>query len=148
MSFSYNPGTPIFYVRSLIPDTNVSAQVFSDEELNGFLWLTSSQGLYASGQAAALASVQTVVPQVFSYRRAAAMAIDVIAADQGRLAIIQQILDVKIDGGKAQAALHEVAESLREQDDIGNFGIAEMVFDPFAARERAYAQLLRLGGGA
>ncbi len=148
MSFTYDPMTPIFFVRSLIPDTNPSAFIFSDEELNGYLFLESSQGIYTSGQAWPNGTRAAMPVQVYSYRRAAAMAIDVIASDRAKLATLQQVLDVKIDGGKAQVALHEIAESLREQEDNTSFAIAEMVPDPFAARERCLNQLLRLTGGA
>lgn len=147
MSFSYQPMTAIFFVRSLIPDTNQSNAIFSDEELNGFLFLESSQGIYTSGMAWPNGSQAPLPIQVYSYRRAAAMAIDVIAADRAKLATIQQLLDVKIDGGKAQTALHEIAESLREQEDNLGFAIAEVTYDPFAARERMLNQLLRLQGG-
>lgn len=147
MSFSYQPMTPIFFVRSLIPDTNMANAVFSDEELNGYLFLESSQGIYSSGQAWPNGNQGSMPIQVFSYRRAAAMAIDVIAGDRAKLATIQQLLDVKIDGGKAQSALHEIAESLREQEDNTSFAIAELTYDPFAARERMLNQLLRIQGG-
>ena len=102
--------------------------------------MESSQGLYASGQMFSTANQYTSMANVYSPRRAAAMAIDVIASDRARLATLQQVLDVKIDGGKAQSALHEIAESLREQDTYG-FAIAEIVFDPFSARERMMNQL-------
>lgn len=148
MSFTYIPGTPVFIVRSLIPDTNPAATIFSDEEINSYLWLCSSQALYVSGMATPGGLAPQVPCQVYSYRRAAAMAIDVIASDRARLATVQQLLDVKIDGGKAQAALHEIAESLREQDDLGNFAIVELVYDQFAARERMMNQLLRIEGGS
>ena len=147
MSFTYTPGTPVFYVRSLIPDTNSTKAIFSDEEINGFLFLESSQGLYVSGMANPSGNALQVPVQVYSYRRAAAMAIDVIASDRGRLAALEQLLDVKIDGAKASEALHTIAESLREQEEnIGNFAIAELTYDPFAARERAINQMLRIQG--
>ena len=146
MSFTYIPGTPVFYVRSLIPDTNSARPIFSDEELNGYLWLNSSQSLYTSGQAVPTAISVNLTPQVYSYRRTAAMAIDRIASSRARLAIFEQVLDVKLSAA-AVKGLHDLAESLREEDEYGNFAIAESVYDPFSARERAVAQLQRLEGG-
>lgn len=147
MSFSYTPGTPVFYVRSLIPDTNSTRSIFSDEEINGFLYLNSSQFLYVSAMAVQGGAAPIPPVQVYSFYRTAAMAIDVIASDRAKLATLQQVLDIKIDGGKAQASLHEIAESLRTQEDnLGHFAIAEMTFDPFAARERTLNQLLRIQG--
>ncbi len=148
MSWTYTPGTPIFYVRSLIPDTDPVKVIFTDEELNGYLFLNSSQGLYSSGQAWPIGTTQTMPVQVYSYYRAAAQAIDVIASNRARLATVEMILDVKLNPGIAAKTLHDIAEGLREQDENMSFGIVEQVFDPFSARERAINQLLRLEAGS
>ncbi len=146
MSFTYIPGTPVFIVRSLIPDTDSTRAIFSDEEINGYLWLNSTQSLYTSGQAVPTAASFNATPVVYSYRRAAAQAIDVIASSRSRRAILEQVLDVKLSAA-AIKGLHDMADSLRAEDENGNYAIAEMVFDPFSARERAVAQLQRLQGG-
>jgi len=133
-------------VRALIPDTTPPG-IFSDDEINMFINLESSQGLYVSGQGAPTASSRTVVPLVYSVRRSAAMALDVIANKLTRLAGVVQILDVKLQLNVAAAQAKANAKDLRDQEArLGSFAIAELVYDQFSARERIYSQLLRLEG--
>lgn len=149
MSFTYDFATApqISYVRALIPDTDAAHPIFTDAEINAFLYLESSQGLYTSGQAWPNGTPASMPIQVYSYRRAAAMAIDAIASSSARLSVVEQILDVKLSTNSVQR-LHDLAESLREQEEnMGNFAIAELVYDPFAARERTWNQLMRIEGG-
>lgn len=148
MSYTYNFSTdPLLYqVRLLIPDTQYP-WVFTDDEINQFIYLESSQGLYVSGQAAPTASSVTVLPQIYSVRRSAAMGLDVIASKLSRLAGVEQLLDVKLSLGVAAKSAGDRANSLREQEaKLGSFAIAEIVSSDFAAKERVWAQLLRIEG--
>jgi len=146
LSYTYNFDTdPILsQVRMLIPDT-MAPWKFTDQEVNQFIYLESSQGLYVSGQAAPTASSQTVLPQVYSVRRAAAMGLDIIASKLSQLAGVEQILDVKLSLAAGARAAADRAQCLRDQEaKLGSFAIAEMVNDEFSARERVYAQMLRI----
>ena len=53
MSFTYNFTTQplLSQVRLLIMDTDSSAPIFDDDEVNQFIYMTSSQAIYQSGQA-------------------------------------------------------------------------------------------------
>lgn len=151
MAFTYDFSTNLILsqVRLLIPDTvNTPAQpaIFTDDEINQFINLESSQGLYVSGQAAPTGSSVTVLPIIYSVRRAAALALDVIASKLARLAGIS-VLDVKLELQNASKAASDRAQSLRDEEArMGNFAIAEMVPTAFAARERIWSQLLRIEG--
>ena len=149
-TFTYDPNTnyPLFIVRALIPDTDITHPIFNDDELNAFLFLESSQGIYQSNQANPTGSnVPSPVFQ-YDYRRAAATAIDSIASSKARLAVIEKVLDVTLNAAAVQKALHAQAESLREQSDNSGrvYAIAEIVYDAASARERTRNQWLRLLG--
>ena len=148
MSFTYDFTTQplLSQVRLLAADTTPPG-IFQDDEVNQAITLESSQGLYVSGQANPLGTNLNYVPLIYSVRRSAAMLLDVMASKLSRLAAIESLLDVK---QKCEAAAQECAkraDSLRQQEaDLGSFAIAEMVNDQFSARERVYAQLLRVEG--
>ncbi len=147
MAFTYDPTTPAGQVRLLIPDTDSSNFIFADDEINAFLFIESSQNLYVSPQSAptALPLNSVYVPQIYSPLLAAALALDSLAGNSARLAGVLQILDVKLDLSKAAAALHAQAESYRQREENqGHFAIAEQVSTQFQARERVWAQWLRL----
>lgn len=146
MSFTYNFTTDLILsqVRMLVPDTTPPG-IFSDDEVNQAIQLESSQGLYISGQANPTGASINTVPLVYSVRRSAAMLLDVIASKLSRQAAVEQILDVKLACAAAAQEAAKRADSLRQQEaDLGSFAIAEMVVDAFSARERVYAQLLRI----
>lgn len=147
MSFTYdfNIAPAIAYVRLLIADTDALKPIFADDEINAFLFLTSSQNIYVSSMAAPSAVVPQVPVQVYSYYRAAATALDSLASNRARLASVIAILDVKLDPGKAAQYLKAQADQFREIDDnMGHFAIAEQVNNQFGARERVWKQFLRL----
>lgn len=149
MSFTYDftANLLLSQVRMLVPDTDATHPIFNDDEVNQALYLTSSQGLYVAAQAAAGGSNRNTTPLIYSVRMAAALLIDALASNKAKLAVVEQILDVKIDPSRAQKALHEQAECLRDQErKLGSFAIAEVVTDSFSARERWYAQILRIEG--
>jgi len=147
MPYTYPSGEFNFdMTRQLIPDTTAPF-TYSDDEINRFLYATSSQGLYVSGQAAPLAASQTVVPQIYSPYLAAALALDTIASRLSQLAALEQLLDVKLNCQAGAKEAREGAKTLRTfAAERGDFAIAEMVNTQFAARERVWAQLLRIEG--
>lgn len=149
MSFTYdfNSQPQISTVRLYIMDTQASQPIFSDEEITQFLFNTSSQAIYQSGQAVATGISVAAPVQIYSYYQAAALALMAMASNKAYLSAITQLLDVKLDPSKAQAALKAMAQMYLERDDnAGHFAIAEMVQNQFSARERVYAQFLRLYG--
>lgn len=151
MSFTYPSGNAVFdLTRLLIPDTDSAQPIFTDDEINLFLNAESSQSLYVSAQAQATAFQGTsgYVPQIYSPFFAAALALDSLAGSRARLASVLQLLDVKLDASKAAAALKDQAQEYRQREiDRGSFAIAEQVTTVFQARERVWAQWLRLYGG-
>ena len=147
--FTYNfTSAPLLSsVRLLVPDTDSTKPIFQDDEVNQAIYIESSQGLYASGQAAPGGNPVPCPVQVYSIRRAAALLVEVIAGNSARLAQVTQLLDVKLDT-KAADALRAYAKSLRDTEaNSGAFAIAEWVLDPFTARERVLKQMLRLYPG-
>lgn len=148
MSFTYPSGN--YYAdltRLLIPDTNSAQPIFSDDEINLFLQAESSQSLYVSAQSSptAFPTTSVYVPQIFSPFFAAALALSSLAGNAARLAGVLQLLDVKLDQSKASDALRAQANDYRQREiDRGSFAIAEQVTTQFQARERVWAQWLRL----
>jgi hypothetical protein len=133
-------------VRLLIPDTTAPF-IFTDAEINQFIYLESSQSLYISGQAVAGANSQSNVPIIYSVRRSAALALDVIASRLSQQSAVTKLLDVSLNAMQASKAASDRADSLRQQEaELGSFSIAEMVNTDFAARERVWSQLLRIEG--
>jgi len=120
MAFTYDLSTDGGKIRLLIPDTDWENAVFSDEELAAFLSLESS-----------------------SVRRAAALALETIAANETLTLKVIKLLDVQTDGPKVLDALLKRASLLRQQaaaDDAdagyAGFEIAEVIVDDFAWREQ------------
>lgn len=146
MAFSYTYGTPIFYVRLLIPDTQ-SPGIFSDEEIQGFLdinamtWQSSMFFGYAQGNVS-LPSTPS------NFLRAAALALRSLAGNSARLANVTALLDVHLGPAAAAAALNKQADSYLQMDDnSGAFAIAEQVSTVWAFRDRWMAMLARQTGG-
>ena len=146
MAFSYIPGTPVFYVRLLIPDTQ-SPGIFSDDEINGFLAINSmtwQSSMFYSGPGGAVNLPQT--PS--NFLRAAALALNTLAGNSSRLAGVTQLLDVKLNPAAAAKALQDTAQRYLDMDDnSGAFAIAEQVTTVWAFRDRWLAQLQRQTGG-
>jgi hypothetical protein len=146
MAFTYTAGTPIFYVRLLIPDT-VSPGIFSDDEINGFLainqltWQSSMFSSYSAGS--------TQLPSTPSnFLRAAALALNSLAGNSSRLAGVAKLLDVQMSADKAAKALQDTAQRYLDMDDnSGAFAIAEQVTTVWAFRDRWLAMLQRQTGG-
>lgn len=117
MAFTVNYGTDAGKVRLLITDTDSNYPQFTDEQIDAFL---SMEG---------------------SFRRAAAMALEVIAVNE---ALIQKrivALHLETDGPALAAELRNLAKSLREQDKLSagsgaTFMIAEFADGPEQRSER------------
>lgn len=150
MSFTFDfQSQPLLtLVRMLVPDTDAANPIFQDDEVNAAIFLESSQGLYVSSMSAPSGTPVPTGTQVYSPRRAAAVLVDCIAGNWSKLAVIEQILDVKLNGPAASKALRDHADSLRRTEAMsGAFAIAEWANDPIAQQERVYKQLLRLYPG-
>ena len=148
MAFTYdfNSAPLLSSVRMMVPDT-VAPGIFSDAEVNQAIYLESSQGTYASGQAVPNGLPLANTVQVYSVRRAAALLCDILANNWGKLAIVTSILDVKLNPTAAKV-MGDRAESLRHTESMsGAFAIAEWVLDPKGAMERVWKQMLRLYPG-
>jgi hypothetical protein len=128
MAFTYDLTTDAGKVRLLVPDRDETSAVFADDEVDAFLALEG--GVY----------------------RAAALALETIAADTALTIRVTNLLGLNVDGTRASAELLKRAERLRAQaaaaveDELGVeglFDVAEWVIEPFGARERLHAERLR-----
>lgn len=149
MSFSYIYGTPIFYVRLLIPDTNSASPIFQDDEIQGFMDINSmtwQSSMFSSYQAGTL----TLPATPSNFLRAAALALNALAGNSSRLAAVIGLLDVKLNPAAAAKALQDTAQRYLDMDDnSGAFAIYEQCSTEWAFRDRWIAQLQRqTGGGA
>jgi len=147
MSFTYTPGTSIFYVRLLIPDTNSASPIFQDEEITGFMAI--NQMTWQSSMYNAWQSGRIQLPQTPSnFLRAAALALNSLAGDVARLAAVVGLLDVKLNPAASAAALKAQAQAYLDMDDnSGAFAIYEQVTTVWAFRDRWLAMLQRQTGG-
>lgn len=97
---TYDPATPVGQVRLLINDTAVDTEdgpVFTDAEITAFLTLNRQ-----------------------SPKRAAAAALEVIAADEALTSKVIRDHELQTDGAKLAAELRQLAGSLRAQADSGD----------------------------
>ncbi len=87
--------------------------------------------------------------QPVSYLRTAALLLDAIAANKSRLASIMQLLDVKVDAGKASYALRMQADEYRQiEDNSGAFMIIEQCPTSWSFYDRFWNQIQRqMAGG-
>ncbi len=127
MAFTYDVTTDRGKVRLLSTDTDADNAFFQDAEVDVFLALQSD-----------------------NLKRAAAMALDTIASTEALVQKKVKLLNVETDGPSVARALREHAKTLRAEADAedggdGLFDIAEMVYDPFSARERRWNEYLRNG---
>ena len=146
MSWTYTPGaTQKDYVRLLVADTDISDQIFQDEEIQAFISIQAMQfqsGMFYSGADGANLPAGPV-----SLLRAAALALDSLAANKSRLASIKQLLDVRLDSSDAAIQLRETAKEYREVDDnSGAFAIIEQCNDTFSFRDRFWKGVQRQQG--
>lgn len=145
MSFSYIPETPIFYVRSLIPDSQAPG-IFSDEEITGFMFINSS--VWQSSMVFSYTAGRYLPQCPSNYFRAAAIALNTLAGNASRLAGVIGLLDVKLNNALAAKALQDTANAYLAMDDnSGACAIAEQVTTSWNFRDRWRAMLQRQTGG-
>jgi len=127
MAFTYDTTTSRGKVRLLIGDTDTSTvanQIYTDAEIDAFLSMEKS-----------------VV------RRAAASALESMAASQAMILKVLKVLDLETDGASLAKELRAQAAILREQAEVDDassgWDYAEMVYDPFTRRERVWKENLR-----
>ena len=124
--FTYDLSTSIGQVRLLATDSDANNILFQDDEIDVFLSLEGA-----------------------NVRRAAALALETTARQEALLLKKIESLDLKTDGPALAKELREQAKVLRaqaEEVDAGEgglFDVAELVYDPFSARERLFNQRLR-----
>lgn len=136
--FTSNP--TVANVRLLVSDTvNVAPlPIWQDEEIQAALNMFSSQGIIVG-----LSGFNIAVPQIYSYRRAAALLLRSLAGNRARMAAIE-ILDVKLSGSQAANSLRQIAEDLvTSEENDGYFAVSEMVQNQFSMRERLIAMAYR-----
>ena len=120
MPATYDPTTDRGKVRLLIPDSDVTAGVvvFQDADIDAFLELEGD-----------------------NVRRAAAQALDTIAASEALVQKVIKTMDVQTDGAKLAEALMKRAKALRDQaagldvDEDDQFAVAEFADPVFGQRE-------------
>lgn len=137
-------------VRLLIPDTvndpSQNLPIYSDEEIQAFYNIQASQ--FQSSMFYSAPAGQNLPNLPLSYLRVAALAIDTLANNSARLAIITKLLDVQLSPKDAAAALASRAQSLRTTDDeSGAFVMIEQVNTVFAFFDRYWKQVQRQTGG-
>ena len=143
MGFSYTFGAnpQIDYPRLMVGDTDSTHAIFDDLEV---------LAAYQIDAAICVSPVAVLAVQQWgtvSYRRAAAVLLDALAANKARLSSALQVLDIHIDASKAAQELRASAQTLRDTEaNSGIFAIAEQYNTEFAGRQRIWNQLLRLQG--
>lgn len=141
-SYQYGANPQIDYIRLLIADTDPNNQVFQDQEiLMGYNIIPIFAIVPGGGGQATINSAYTP-----SYYRVAAILLDALASDKARLAAQLKVLDIEMNLQVAAQELRATAKEFRDvEDNSGAFAIVEMVPNNFAAYERVWKQLLRLG---
>ena len=144
MSWTYGFGSnpQIDYVRLLIADTNSAQPLFQDQEILSAYNIISVFCIVPGG------SGQATINSAYtpSYYRVAAILLDALASDKARLAAQLKVLDIEMNLQVAAQELRATAKEFRDvEDNSGAFAIVEMVPNNFAAYERVWKQLLRLG---
>jgi hypothetical protein len=117
MAFTIDPTTDIGKVRLLITDLDSTRPIFPDDaQIQAFLDLESGTA-----------------------QLAAALALEVIAANRALTMQVVQLLDLKMDGATTAESLRETAKQWRDNsdDDWAGFEIADQVdMSDFAYREK------------
>jgi hypothetical protein len=130
MTVTYDPTTPIGFTRLLIPDRVIANAVYTDEEISAFL----------------LAELATP-------KRAAALALETLAADRAMVLQVIRTNGLSTDGAKLSDALLKRAGLLRTQATTeegylpgGTFDYAEEVNGNFSYKERMWDEIMRSEG--
>ena len=136
----------MFYVRSLIPDTNSASPIFSDEEINGFaqinqmIWQSSMYYSYQGGAINLPCTPSNIL-------RAAAIALNVLAGNASRLSAVVGLLDVKLSATVGDQLRKQAQAWLDMDDNSGAFAVFEQCGTTWAFRDRWINQLQRQTGG-
>lgn len=130
MAFTYDVATLAGQVRLLIGDTEATDPLFQDDEITAFLGI-----------------------EEHDIRLAAALALDVMAANQVMVLKVVTQNGVSTNGAAVAQALRAQAKALRDQAELASGGDAEDalfdwaetvgVSDTFARHERIISQALR-----
>jgi hypothetical protein len=143
--FVANPS--VAYVRLLIPDTDPTQVLFQDEEINAFYQI--QQSAFQSGMFFSGVQGRNLPPLPLSYVRVAALALDTLANNKGKLGSVIKLLDVQLDWKDAAAILREGAKTYREVDDnAGAFMIIEQTPTDWAFAQRWWNQFQRQTAGS
>lgn len=151
MAFTYNFGTnpPIDYPRLLVSDTvqlnpDGSRQyVFEDTEITAAAAIASLQWQSSMFFSGTQGTLQFPVPPT-NYLRTAATLLMALSSNSARLAMIKQILDVRVDATDAAEQMRKTAQSYLEMDDnSGAFAIVEQVTTVFSFKDRFWKQVQR-----
>lgn len=127
ITFTYDLETTVGVIRLLINDKYPDDPIFYDEELTVFYALEGSD-----------------------VRKAAAKALETIAADEVLVQKVIKLLSLSTDGAKVAAELRSNAAALRAQADAdtsstGLIDIAEWIVSDFSYRERIFNEAIRIG---
>lgn len=152
-TYDFDTAPAISYVRLLIPDTQFlprvspPAMIFSDQEIQAFFniqQMTFQSGMFYSGlQGANLPALP------LSYVRVAALALDTLANNKGKLGNVVKLLDVQLDWKAAASVLREGAKNYREVDDnAGAIMIIEQTPTDWAFAQRWWNQFQRQTAGS
>jgi len=128
MAFTYNIAVNAGKVRMIIPDRTATAYFFEDDEIDALLVMEGG-----------------VV------KKAAALALETIAADEAYVQKLIKLMDLTTNGPATAEALLKRAALLREQaaeeeaasTDVAEFDWSEWVLDDFSGRERVEKEALR-----
>lgn len=128
MAFTLDYSTSAGKVRLLISDIDANAPIFQDAAIDAFVAMTPGGHV----------------------KRAAALALLTLAANETLVQKRIKTLDLSTDGPAEAEALRKLAGDLRKQadedeatEDGGAFDWAEMVLDPFTADERIFKERQR-----
>jgi hypothetical protein len=146
-TYDFESNPLIAYVRLLIPDTNEAKKIFCDEEIEAFYNIQQQvfqSSMFFSGREG------RYLPQTpVSYVRVAALALDTLANNKGKLGAVVQLLDVKLDPTRAASVLRDGAENYRKiDDDAGAMVIIEQTNTQWSFEDRWWKQWQRQSAGA
>ena len=118
MATTYDTATDIGKVRLYIGDTDITAALFTDEEIQVFL------------------------DQEGSINSSAALALEVLASSEARLAQMIKTLNFTKDTRSAAKELRDQASRLREIE-VGAYGYAEQALTEFSIADIMVRKALR-----
>ena len=152
-TYDFDTDPLVAYVRLLIPDTSFLPKVsppqmiFTDQEIAAFYQIQGS--VFQSTQFFSGAAGRNIPGLPISYLRVAALALDTLANNKGKLGNVVQLLDVKLEWAKAAQILRDGAKNYREiDDDSGAIFIIEQTNTDWSFADRWWKQWQRQSAGA